>query len=244
MRSPHPRLILALDASSSRCSAVLWSEEPDRAGSASAGCVLASRERDGQSGDAARLPGMVADLLASQKLAATDLAAVAVAVGPGSFTGLRASLALAEGLAAGAGFPVIGVSVAEALAVAALPEAAGLPLWCALDARNGRIFLHRGGAPDAWEVALSSDPPRPGMPIALTGDAAEALGDVLRDGGETVVVTSARFCHAREIAVAGLARAEGRLPPLVAMPLYIDPPRALAPKGGLRPPPRQAAGAP
>ena len=236
MRSSPPRPILALDASSSRCSVVLWSDER--------GGVLAGREREGQTGDAARLPGMVAELLASQGLAARDLAAIAVSVGPGSFTGLRASLAFAEGLAAGAGIPVIGVTVAEALAVAAQAEGADLPLWCALDSRNGRLFLHRGGAPEAWEVALLSDPPRPLKPVALTGDAAEALGQALRDCGVAAVITSSRLCHAREVAVAGLWRAQGRLPPLVAVPLYIDPPRALAPKGGLRPPPRQVEDAP
>jgi hypothetical protein len=36
----------------------------------------------------------------------------------------------------------------------------------------------------------------------------------------------------------------GRLPPLAARPLYIDPPRAALPRGGLRPPPREAAEAP
>jgi tRNA threonylcarbamoyl adenosine modification protein YeaZ len=137
MPSPQPRLLLALDASSSRCSAVLWSEASRAsasrasAGHALAGRVLAGIEREGQTGDAARLPAMVADLLASQKLAVRDLAATAVCVGPGSFTGLRASLAFAEGLAAGAGIPVIGVTVAEALAVAASAGAPGLPLWCA-----------------------------------------------------------------------------------------------------------------
>jgi tRNA threonylcarbamoyl adenosine modification protein YeaZ len=226
-----PHLILALDASSSRCSTVLWSEESG---------VLASLDRDGQTGDAARLPGMVADLLISQGLAARDLASVAVSVGPGSFTGLRASLAFAEGLAAGADLPVIGVTVAEALAVSARAEAGDRPLWCALDARQGRLFLHRGGAPEAWEVASLSHPPLPAMPVALTGDAAEALGAVLRDSGVAAVITSARLCHAREVAMAGLWRMQGRLPPLAATPLYIDPPRALVPKGGLRPPPLAA----
>jgi tRNA threonylcarbamoyladenosine biosynthesis protein TsaB len=240
MPSPQPRLLLALDASSSRCSAVLWSEP----GHASAGRILAGIEREGQTGDAARLPRMAADLLASQTLAVRDLAAIAVCVGPGSFTGLRASLAFAEGLATGAGIPVIGVTVAEALAVAASTEAAGLPLWCALDGRQGRLFLHRGGAPDAWEVALATDPPRPEAPVALTGEAAEALGDVLRDMGVAAVVTSARSCHAREVAITGWRRMLGRLPPLAARPLYIDPPRAALPRGGLRPPPREAAEAP
>jgi tRNA threonylcarbamoyl adenosine modification protein YeaZ len=241
MLSTTPRLILALDASSSRCSVVLWSDEAAdhaSAGRTSSGGVLASMEREGQTGDAARLPGMVAELVAGQGIAAQDLAAVAVSVGPGSFTGLRASLAFAEGLAAGAGIAVIGVTVAEALAVSARAETGALPLWCALDARHGRLFLHRGGAPEAWEVASLSDPPRPQTRVALTGDAAEALGQVLQDEGMPAVVTSARLCHAREVAMAGSWRAQGRLPPLAAVPLYIDPPRALVPKGGLRPPPR------
>ena len=226
-----PRLVLALDASSSRCSAVLWSEEAG---------LLASAERDGQTGDAARLPGMVAALLASRGLAAGDMSTIAVCVGPGSFTGLRASIAFAEGLAAGAGLPVIGVTVAEALAIAARAEGTDLPLWCALDGRHGRIFLHRGGAPEDWEVAQLSDPPLPPVPVALTGDAAQALGDVLADNGVDAVVTAARLCHAREVAIAGIQRAQGRLVPLAAVPLYIDPPRAMAPKGGLRPPPLEA----
>jgi tRNA threonylcarbamoyladenosine biosynthesis protein TsaB len=240
-------ITLGLDASSGRCSVALWTDEP-RADGRGAGRDLGSLEREGQTGDAAHLPRMVAALLADHGLSVTNLAAIAVAVGPGSFTGLRASLAFAEGLAVGAGIPVIGVTVAEALAISARAEggaAAALPLWCALDARHGRLFLHRGGAPEAWEVASLSHPPLPDAPIALTGDAAEALGQTLREGGIAAVVTAARSCHARAVAVAGAARARGCLAPLAATPLYIDPPRALAPKGGLRPPPRTLAeGAP
>jgi tRNA threonylcarbamoyladenosine biosynthesis protein TsaB len=237
MPSLPPRLILAIDASSSRCSAVLWVAEP-------LGRVLASVEREGPTGEAARLPRMVATLLAGAGRHVSDLAAVAVTVGPGSFTGLRASLAFAEGLAAGAGIPVIGVTVAEALAEAAGAEAAELPLWCALDARNGRLFLHRGGAPADWEVASLAAPPLPDGRVALTGDAAEALGAALRRSGAEIVTTGARQTHAREVAMAAVRREAGLLPPLPSVPLYVDPPRALAPRGGLRPPPRPVAAVP
>jgi tRNA threonylcarbamoyladenosine biosynthesis protein TsaB len=231
---PLPLLILAMDASSSRCSVALWREELGTA----TGHLLAAQEREGQTGDAARLPAMVAELLGAQGLAVADLSAIAVSVGPGSFTGLRASLALAEGLAAGtgAGTPVIAVTVAEALSVAAGPETP-LPLWCALDGRNDRLFLHRGGAPEAWDVAKLSEPPCPDGPIAVTGDGAAALAGALAEEGCPAIVTSARSCHAREVAIAAARRARGLLPPLTVAPLYIDPPRALLPKGGLRPPP-------
>ena len=51
----------------------------------------------------------------------TGLDAVAAVVGPGGFTGIRAALALAEGIGLGAGIPVIGVTTGEALA-AAVPD--------------------------------------------------------------------------------------------------------------------------
>jgi len=225
---PFP--LLALEASSHLCSALLLAEDG----------VLGLAERSGQTGEAAFLPRMVADLLAEAGLQAGDLGAVAVNVGPGSFTGLRASIAFASGLATGAGRLLIPVTTAEALAFA-LPEPHPL-LWCALDARQGRIFIHRGGAPTDWTVALLADPPHPPGPVALTGDGATSLAEAL--GRPDISVTSARLPHAEGVARAGVARAAGRLGPLAALPLYIDPPRALLPRGGLRPPPTNAPPAP
>jgi len=228
MSTADPTLILALDATSARCSAALWNGH----------AVTANAEREGPTGEAALLPGMVADLLASQSIGVKALVAIAVAIGPGSFTGLRASLALAQGLALGAGVPVIGVTVAEALAMA-LP-ADERPIWCALDARQGRLFLHRPGPPDAWEVVMLETPPTPDGAVVLTGDAAEALSLRLQESGIDATASAARQPHARGVAMAASLRLRGALPPLDAAPLYIDPPRALLPRGGLRPPPRTA----
>jgi tRNA threonylcarbamoyladenosine biosynthesis protein TsaB len=224
-----PHLILALDATSARCSAVLWRE----------GALLAGEARSGPTGEAALLPRMVADLLASQDIAAGALTAIAVAVGPGSFTGLRASLALAQGLATGANVPVIAVTVAEALAVAIGERADGRPIWCALDARQGRLFLQRSHLPEVWEVAMLAHPPIPVGPVLLTGDAAEALALSLKAAGVDAMASAARQTHARDVAVAAILRMRGLLPPLEVEPLYIDPPRAQLPRGGLRPPPQE-----
>ena len=68
-----------------------------------------------------------------------DMGLLAVATGPGSFTGIRVGLAAAQGWAKAFGLPVRGVSVLEALV-----EAAQTPTdWAApiLDARRGEFFV-------------------------------------------------------------------------------------------------------
>ena len=229
-----PPLLLALDAAGLRCSATL----------ARGAEIIATVERAGPSGEAAFLPAMVAELLEGAGLSPPAIAAVAVDIGPGSFTGLRASIAFATGFAAGASVPVIAVTLAEALAFTLDTQASDPAIWCALDARQGRLFLHQGGEPEDWAVVRLDDPPLPEAPVRLTGDAAAALGEALAARGEALAargvaaeITPAIAPHARGVAAAALARLGGQLPPLALQPLYIDPPRALPPRGGLRPPP-------
>jgi len=77
-------------------------------------------------------------LLATLGLSLRDCAAVAVSQGPGSFTGLRAGIATAKGLAFSLGVPLFGISTLEALAANA-PPAAG-PVCAVLNARRGEVF--------------------------------------------------------------------------------------------------------
>ncbi len=142
---------------------------------------------------------------------------VAVVVGPGSFTGLRTSLALAEGYAAAAGLPIIGVTAAAAYA-AAFPGAAR-PLWVALRARAGRMFLLRD---DLAEALADVDIPTPRTPIMLAGDAAGEAAARLAARGANVVLTDARALRPAWIARA--ARGQTTAVPLT--PVYIDPPEA------------------
>ncbi len=212
--------ILAIDAAGAACSVAILTE----------GRVTAARVAESSRGAASSLPGMVAGALAASPGA---LDGVAASVGPGSFTGLRAALSLAHGLALGFGVDLIGVSVAEALAES-VGDLNGRMLWVALDSRRGRVFLDRGGVLTA--VALDALP-TPSGPIAVAGDAAIPVAARLAARGCNVLLTSMRQPLAAGVGHAALRRRRGELPPLPAVPLYVDAPEARLPACGLRPAP-------
>lgn len=82
---------------------------------------------------------MVEDLLNNLELRLTDFDAVAVARGPGSFTGIRIGVAAAKGLCWGADKPVIGVSTLEAIAWQC-HGGVDCVICPAMDARRGQIY--------------------------------------------------------------------------------------------------------
>jgi tRNA threonylcarbamoyladenosine biosynthesis protein TsaB len=209
--------ILALDSSLALCSAALCED----------GRVLSARYAAAGRGQSAVLAPMVAEVLEGR-----GFDAVAVTIGPGSFTGLRTALALAQGLAAD-GRPVVGVTVAEALAEAVGPLG-GRVLWTAIDSRRGRVFLDADGA---MRPVLLAELPRPAGRLAVAGDAAIAVACRLAAWDCDVRLTDARQPRAEHVAAVAALRLAGELPALAAMPLYVDAPEAKLPAGGLRPAP-------
>ena len=198
------------------------------------GTVIAARTETAAEGQAGRLAEMAEAVLAE----AGPADAVAVTLGPGGFTGLRAAIALAHGIALGAGVPVVGVSVGEALTAEVTLEP-GWVLWCAIDSRRaGRVFLEAAGRIVA---VAEADLPRPGGAVAVAGNAATAIAARLAARGITVRLTAARVPSAVGIALAAEDRLAGRLVPREVLPIYVDPPAARLPAGGLRPPPIGAA---
>jgi tRNA threonylcarbamoyladenosine biosynthesis protein TsaB len=107
-------------------------------------CVLEHR-RENAHGEAI-LP-MIEQALAVAGWNRRQLDRIAVGIGPGSFTGLRVGIALAQGLSEGLGIPLIGVPSLQAMAVAVPGEHPGCRCVL-LDARKGEAFLaayHRDG---------------------------------------------------------------------------------------------------
>ena len=195
--------------------------------------VVAARHSTERNGMAGQLPVMLVDVLAEAGLGVADCDAIAVTVGPGSFTGIRAALALAEGLAAGAGKQVVPVTVGEALHQA-LPHLGARTLWTAIDSRRGQVYLETDQACVSLPLA---ELPKPAGPVAVAGDASIEVMARLAARNYNVMLTDARQPSPRAIAAAALLRLEGLLPARDAAPVYVDAPEAKLPAGGLRPAP-------
>jgi len=108
----------------------------------SRGCVAGSIAVP-VSSHGASLPGVVDDLLSNAGFKIRDLAAIAVGIGPGSFTGLRIGLSYAKGLAMASGCALAGVPGFDAMALAAIDaaniEVGGL-LTVVVDARKNEVY--------------------------------------------------------------------------------------------------------
>ena len=124
--------ILALDTSTDACSVALACD-----GEITEEFALLPREHT------QRLLPMVDSVLGAQGLTLRDLDAIAFGRGPGSFTGLRICLGIAQGLAFGANLPLVPVSTLAAMAAGAYRTALVAdtqPVLVALDARMSEVY--------------------------------------------------------------------------------------------------------
>lgn len=186
-------------------------------------------------GGAEAMPAHCNALLAECGWRPADLDLIAVVVGPGSFTGLRASLAMAHGLALGTGCPLAGVTGGEAMARALREEAGpGRAVLCLSFARRGRIFVEQDGVVRA---AMRDDFVFPPGRLLVAGDDAAGVLAARGEGREDIALSSWRVPDGVMIAQAALDHRAGRVAAREILPLYVDPPEAKLPAAGLRPAP-------
>ncbi len=157
---------------------------------------------------------MAEDTLKAAGKTASDVTAVAVAEGPGSFTGVRIGVAAAKGFAWGREIPCYGASTLEAMAVS-------LGVWqgyvCpVMDARrsqgyNALFYVNQGKlerrAPDR-AIALSElaeEIKNLPEPVFLVGDGSDLCYNTLSKTVENLVLPPEHRLHQRAVGVAILA---------------------------------------
>ena len=167
--------ILSIETSAKACSAAVTED----------GALLASAFQCSGLTHSRTLMPMVEGMLKNADLTLTACDAVAVAVGPGSFTGIRIGVAAAKGLAWAAELPCAGCSTLEAMAW----SLAGFQgeVCAAMDARRHQVYNAR------FQVNGTA-------PHRLTPDRAIALADLVKELEGTsvpqiVVGDGAQLCY-------------------------------------------------
>ncbi len=104
------------------------------------GSVLAMQKIEAPFGQAAELVPLAMRTLAEVGVEFSGLSHVAAGCGPGSFTGLRVSLAAAKGVCLAQNIIGLGISGLEAMAFSSSGILNGLPVLCIADTRRGNVY--------------------------------------------------------------------------------------------------------
>lgn len=217
--------ILAFDTSLGACSAAILAD-----GRASAVQRMEPMDR----GHAEALFPMVEAVMAEAGCEFSDLTRLAVTVGPGSFTGVRAGVAAARGFALAAGLPVVAATSLEVMARGfvrrsdAAERVGGFAV--AHDARRGEFYVqHFDAEGEAWSPPLlvASEAAANALPQHMSlavGSAAMALAETAAAQGRIIrAACPDQLPEARDLAAIATTR-NPELRPVT--PLYLRAPDA------------------
>ncbi|MBP3588897.1 MAG: tRNA (adenosine(37)-N6)-threonylcarbamoyltransferase complex dimerization subunit type 1 TsaB [Clostridia bacterium] len=198
-------LILAFETSAKAASAALMDDR----------CLLGEVYQNTGMTHSQTLLVMAQDLLRQCAKTPQDVTTVAVAEGPGSFTGVRIGVAAAKGFSWGSRIPCCGVSTLEAMAES-LAVYDGYVCAC-MDARRAQVYnalfrAEKGRLSRVSEdraIALSDlceELKALEGPIFLVGDGSALTYRTLSDTLPTLVMPAEHRAHQRAVGVAILAR--------------------------------------
>ncbi|MGR0481094.1 MAG: tRNA (adenosine(37)-N6)-threonylcarbamoyltransferase complex dimerization subunit type 1 TsaB [Candidatus Electronema sp. V4] len=108
------------------------------------GRLIAEAAVHAETSHSRQLLGSVEWVMQAAGISWSDLDAIAVSIGPGSFTGLRIGLAAAKGMVFATGKPLIAVPTLDAVALSC--PLIDYPLWCIMDARKQEVYAACYGA--------------------------------------------------------------------------------------------------
>lgn len=214
-------IILAIETSAELASCALLDGE-----------TLIARESSGVRTHSQAILPMVQEMLAEAGRTLRQCDAIAFGAGPGSFTGVRTACGIAQGLAFGAGLPVVPLVTLEAMALACRQQTGATEILTVLDARMGEVYWAQyrfaGGA---WqpvaEPALCAPgevaPLAAGVPLAACGNGFSAYPQAFAGRAFAQGALSDIMPHARQVAqLARPALAAGRaVSAAEAQPIYL-----------------------
>jgi len=152
-------VILAFDTSGPYCGTALYA----------GGEVIAARHEEMVKGQAEALMPLIEATLQDANLPLAALTQIAVGTGPGNFTGIRIAVSAARGLSLSLGIPATGVTLFEALAVAA-----PLPILATLQATRHEVYvseIHHDWRSEPQQMAIADiAPPRAKLCIGHRSD--------------------------------------------------------------------------
>lgn len=181
--------ILALDTATEACSAALQ-----------VGARVLERFEDLDRGHSERILPMIDELLHAGGIALADLDAIAFGRGPGAFTGVRLAASVTQGLAFGAGLPVVPISNLALLAAQAFRlDRAATHVWVAADARMQEIYCATYQRVSGHSGQLNS--------VDTMSAEFERLGEERVVGGTALVLPPAELEQAARADSSGLATA-------------------------------------
>lgn len=187
------------------------------------------------------LAPLIEEMLAQTKTASSDLTALAVSVGPGSYTGVRIGVALAKGMAANRDLPLVPVTTLDTIAAASGAAERSLPLIATVPAGRGRVIwaVYQWDS-DAWQISGETNLgswdellATLDLPYTLSGEISEdgfAQIEAAIDAGRKLrlLPPAARLRRAGYIAEIAWQRLrdpeERRFPAAQAMPVYLQSP--------------------
>jgi tRNA threonylcarbamoyladenosine biosynthesis protein TsaB len=215
--------ILAVDTATEACSAALL-----------VGDTLFSRWEEAPRDHTRKILPMVQAVLEDAGISLSDLDAIAFGRGPGSFTGVRIGISVAQGLAFGVGVPLIGISTLAAMAQGAYRLDGAEQVLTAIDARMNEVYFGRyeliDGRMQLVGDEVVSDPAvlvdargKQAGPVTCVGTGFETYGETLSALADELAVSQVRFPAAEDmLPLARAAWLAGEAVPVEqATPVYL-----------------------
>ncbi|TNJ09124.1 tRNA (adenosine(37)-N6)-threonylcarbamoyltransferase complex dimerization subunit type 1 TsaB [Aeromonas veronii] len=215
--------ILAVDTATEACSAALL-----------VGDKLFSRWEEAPRDHTRKILPMVQAVLEDAGISLSDLDAIAFGRGPGSFTGVRIGISVAQGLAFGAGVPMIGISTLAAMAQGAYRLDGAEQVLTAIDARMNEVYFGRyelidgrmqlvGDEVVSEPAALVDVRGKLAGPVTCVGTGFETYGETLSGLADELAVSQVRFPAAEDmLPLARAAWLAGEAVPVEqATPVYL-----------------------